>query len=364
MNVVVDRTSLFKGLQMVQNLTDTRSTLPLLSHLLVEAEGERLTLTATDLEVGGRVSVPATVNAPGTVALAARKFGEILRELPVASLTLARNDSARVRLRCAGSTYSLTSLAPDDFPAFTLPEAAETLTLDGGILKTLLERTTFAIGNDPSRPALSGLYVTMRHTRLTCVATDGHRLAIAHTDLAAPTPAIQAVVPSKALTELQRLLSPGEPATIGFTASQMSVQLPNYSMTARLLEAQFPNYETVIPGEAPIGITLPREPFIAAIRRVAVMADERTRPVRLTFKEGQLLLSATTSSLGQAQEEMAVAYSGEEATIAFNARYLLDALAPMPSPDIVLRFKHGLAAALLEMPDSAEYRCLIMPIRI
>jgi DNA polymerase-3 subunit beta len=364
MEVVLDRDAFLKGLQMVQNIVEPRQTLPILANVLLETEGETIRLTATDLEVGARVTVPARVASKGSITISARKLAEIVKELPATTLALKVGDNAQVSLRCGGVSYKLVGLASDDFPPVVPVSPSAWLTVDAKGLREMLTHTSFAISHDETRYALNGVLFVVQPKEMKVVATDGHRLAIASRSLAqAGTPAT-GIVPRKAVSEIQRALGAGEEVQLAIAENQFVLQMPNFVMTARLIEGQFPNYEAVIPKGHPGKLTMSRSALIAALRRVSVMAEERNKPVRLTLTPASLKLSASSSELGEAEEALTVDYAGEEVTIAFNSRYVIEALSPMEDDGVVFEFKDALSPGVIKSPDRDTYRCVIMPMRI
>src|SRR2546423_11741678 len=210
MEVVLDRDAFLKGLQMVQNIVEPRQTLPILANVLLETDSETVRLTATDLEVGARVTVPARVAAKGSITISARKLSEIVKELPATTLTLKVGENASVSLRCGGVSYKLVGLAPDDFPPVVPAASSSWLTLDAKVLREMLTHTSFAVSHDETRYALNGVLFVIQPKDMRVVATDGHRLAMTSRGLAqAATPAT-GIVPRKAVSEIQRALGAGE----------------------------------------------------------------------------------------------------------------------------------------------------------
>ena len=364
MEVVLDRDAFLRGLQMVQNIVEPRQTLPILANVLVEAEGETVRLTATDLEVGARVGVPARVASPGAITVSARKLAEIVKELPAAAVALRVGENATVSLRCGGATYKLVGLAPDDFPAVVPATPASWVTLDARTLREMLAQTKFAVSHDETRYALNGILFTFQGKDVRLVATDGHRLAISMRSLGTGVGGASGIVPRKAVNELERVLGAGEDVQIAITDNQFVLQMPNFVMTARLIEGQFPNYEAVVPKNHPGKLVIGRSVLAAALRRVAVMAEERNKPVKLTLAPATLRLSAASQELGEAEEILEVEYAGEELTIGFNSRYVLDAISAVEKDQVVFEFKDGLSPGLIKTVEDEGYCCVIMPMRI
>src|SRR5713226_3887771 len=216
------------------------------------------------------------------------------------------------------------------------------------MLREMLAQTSFAISHDETRYALNGILLVLQEKDVQMVATDGHRLATSKRSLGRGVGGMTGIVPRKAIIEIMRVLGAGEDVQIAITENQFVLQMPNFVMTARLIEGQFPNYEAVIPKGHPGKLALSRPALTAALRRVAVMAEERNKPVKLSLTPASLKLSASSSELGEAEEALAVDYAGEEVSIAFNSRYILDALSPMEDDAVVLEFKDALSPGVIK----------------
>jgi DNA polymerase-3 subunit beta len=364
MDVVLDRDAFLKGLQMVHNIVEPRQTLPILANVLIETESEAVRVTATDLEVGARVSIPAKVAKGGTITVSARKLSEIVRELPAAALSLKVGENSAVSLRCGGASYRMVGLGSEDFPAVVPAAPSAWLTVQAKLLRDMLAQTTFAISHDESRFALNGVLFSFQPKELRLVATDGHRLAVASRSVGEGLSGTTGIVPRKAVVEIARVLGASEDVQIAITENQFVLQMPNFVMTARLIEGQFPNYEAVLPRAHPGKLVIPRAAFMAALRRVSVMAEERNKPVKMLLRPGAVVLSAASHDLGEAEEALNVQYAGEEVAIGFNSRYVLEALAPIETDDIVFEFKDNLSPGVIKGLEEEGYSCVIMPMRI
>jgi DNA polymerase-3 subunit beta len=364
MEVILDRDAFLKGLQMVQNIVEPRQTLPILANVLLETEEGTIRLTATDLEVGARVSVPARVVGKGAITVSARKLAEIVKELPAAAIALKVGDNAGVSLRCAGVTYKLVGMPPDDFPPVVPATPGAWLTIEAKVLRDMLTHTSFAISHDETRYALNGVLFTLSGAEMRLVATDGHRLALSQRTLGEIGRPATGIVPRKAIAEIMRVLGAGEEIQIGITENQFVLQMPNFVMTARLIEGQFPNYEAVIPKGHPGKLTIGRAAISSALRRVSVMAEERNKPVKIVLAPAVLRIAASSQDLGEAEETLDIDYAGDELTIGFNSRYLLDAIGPIDHEQVVLEFKDSLSPGVVRSATEDGYCCVIMPMRI
>ncbi len=364
MEVQLDRDSFLKGLQMVQNIVEPRQTLPILANVLIQATNETVRVTATDLEIGATVSIPARVATAGSITLSARKLAEIVKELPAAALSMKVQDNAWVALRCGGASYRLVGLSADDFPAVVPGMPAAWVTLDANTFKEMLEQTSFAISHDEGRYALNGILFSFQGKEIRLVATDGHRLAMANRALReAPVPA-SGIVPRKGVYEIARVVGGNEDVQIAIAENQFILKMPNFVMMARLIEGQFPNYEQVLPKAHTRRVMMARAALASALRRVSVMSEERTKPVKLVLTPGTLKLQAFHPELGEAEETLEVAYTGEELTIGFNSRYFLDALAPLDADQIVLELNDAMSPGVVKSFEEEGALCVIMPMRI
>jgi DNA polymerase-3 subunit beta len=364
MEVVIDRDAFLKGLQMVQNIVEPRQTLPILANVLLEAEGESVRLTATDLEVGARVSVPAKVGAKGSITVSARKLAEIVKELPAAAVALKVSDNVTVSLRCGGATYRMVGLAPDDFPPVVPASPQSWVSIEAKTLRDMLTQTSFAVSHDETRYALNGVLFAFQGKDVRMVATDGHRLALSMRSLGQGIASATGIVPRKAVAEIMRVIGAGEEVQIAITENQFILQMPNFVMTARLIEGQFPNYDAVIPRSHPGRLTAARGALSSALRRVAVMAEERNKPVKLALSPASLKVSASSQELGEAEEILDVEYAGEEMVIGFNSRYLLEAMAALEKDQVVLEIKDAQSPGVIKSVEGEGYCCVIMPMRI
>ena len=371
MEVVIDRDAFLKGLQMVQNIVEPRQTLPILANVLLEADGENVRLTATDLEVGARVAVPAKVGSKGAITVSARKLAEIVKELPAAAVAvkvmsaLAPEGRKMLRLEVRNAQTPIERKPPwiktrlRTGPAYT--ELKELVRREG--LHTVCEEARCpnlaeCWGHGTATLMLLG------DKGLTMVATDGHRLALSMRSLGQAVASATGIVPRKAVTEIMRVIGAGEEVQLAITDNQFVLQMPNFVMTARLIEGQFPNYEAVIPRTHPGRLTTGRGALSSALRRVAVMAEERNKPVKLALSPASLKVSASSQELGEAEEILDVEYAGEEMVIGFNSRYLLEAIAALEKDQVVLEIKDAQSPGVIKSVEGEGYCCVIMPMRI
>jgi len=362
-----------KELSLIQTVVERRHTIPILANVLIEAQGDRVRLSATDLDVSLRTVVKAEVFEGGSLTVQARKLHDIMRTLSEEQVHF-RAEENRLTLTCGRSRFRLTTLPVENFPEVpALRKAA--LTLPSETLKTMIERTTFATTHEESRYALSGVQMEYSGASLRMVATDGHRLALCEKMLTSddekgPTvEPFRVLVPRKTMVELARLItSEEENGKLQFDKDENHVyfRLGERELTSRLLTGQFPNYEMVIPKEQPITATVNAEAFTSALRRVALIADERSRGVKLSFSDGRVELSTRRIDEDEeAEEDLLCDYSAEHLEIAFNSSYLLDFFEVVRSGDVRVGLKDSQSPALLTpAEDDYTYKYVVMPMRM
>ncbi len=330
--------------------------------MLIGAHEHGLRIRATDLEVGARVSVPATVTRPGGITLGARKLVELVRELPPQPIALVLRENSWVQLVCGTASFRLVGLPAEEYPPLAMDGAEGWVTVDGARLRAMLSRTSYAMSQDESRPFLNGLHCVLKQREFRVVATDGHRLALDRMEIEAEGE-MAGIVPRKAIQEMGRVLGSAAAVDLVVRENQFFLRTAGVVLASKLIEGQFPNYEQVLPRAHPRRLTVDRELLIAALRRVSVVADDRTRPVRLSAGVGVLRLTAASQELGEAEEVLPAEFSGDELNIAFNARYLLDALGPMDGERIVVELKDALSPGVFKSAADEAHLCVIMPMR-
>jgi len=374
MKFSIEKGEFQRGLGRIQSIVEKRNTMPILANALLEVTGKKdgsLELAATDLEVGIRSSHPCEVAKPGRLTVSARKLHEIVRELPEEKVHLEASSNAYLTLRCARAEFTLAGTTAEEYPS--LPNfAPKSLTVvPAAVLSEMIERTMYAASTDETRYNLNGVYVErLADTgKLRMVATDGHRLAYVDRALGdglATLAASGVIIPRKGLAELKKLVDEedADEIELGFEGNNGLARKGSVSLTMRLIEGEFPNYRQVIPSDHGQQLILPTEVFTHALRRVALLSAERSRAVKLELSEGQMRLSSNNPDLGDAREEIDVDYAGETTSIAFNARYLIDAVSAARSKEIRFGFRDGLSPAELSPGDDADALAVVMPMRL
>jgi DNA polymerase III subunit beta len=370
MEFSVKKYDLLEELSLTQGVVERKTTIPILSNLLCEAKGNRLIITATDLELSIRTSCEAKIKKDGAGTIPAKKLLELIRLLPDEEIRFKLLENHWVQIICDRRNYKLVGMSKDNFPA--LPEFPHALVkIPAKLLASVIAKTTFAISLEESRYTLNGALLVVKPGSLTMVATDGHRLAMVETEhkfegLSSET---RVLVPKKAMNEVQRLAAEsGDDAVVEFAQdeSHLFFQFGGRLLTCRKLTGQFPNYEAVLPRDVNKTVTIERNELQDALRRVSQLADQRSHAVKFVLAKEGLEISASSPEYGEAKEAIEKDYKGEPISIGFNAQYLLDFLAAAPDGPISFELKDEQSAGQLRplADESSRYRYVVMPMRI
>jgi DNA polymerase-3 subunit beta len=366
MKFTITRENLQQGLAAVGASIPTRTTLPVLSNILIEAGHDGVQMSGTDLDIAVTLRVAAEVEEPGAITVPAKKLQELARELPEAPARVTTSGE-RFELVCGKATFRLNGMPRDEFPTFPEVDFEASWKISGELMSQMIERTAFAVSTEESRPILNGVLWQLADREMRMVATNGHRLAkLSVPSEAGDAPHADLIVPPKALAQVQRLFEAGDEIEVARSENHLGFRKNGTRVYTRLIEGPYPNYEQVIPKDNDRIAMADKETLTRALRRMAVVASEQTHRVRLSFTGNLLRLSVETPDLGDAHEEIEVGYEGEALDIGFNANYLLEVLRFMPTEEVKLSFKAPERAATVEPTDEEEgdYLCLIMPLRL
>lgn len=368
MKFSVTKESLLEGLQRTQNVVSTRTTLPVLSNVLLETTETGIRLSTTDMEVALRCDIVATVEKPGATTLPARRLLNIIRELPADEIQIETDSKNISSIRSGQSFFKIYGLAHDDFPAFPEGKDAKTLRIKQSVLKDGLRKTSYAISMDETRYVLNGILFSFKENMLKLVATDGRRLAMFEEAIDAEiagTLEADFIVPTKAINELQRLLGGGvDMLTLSVSDNLVSFELNGSLLVTKLVDGNYPNYKQVIPNMEDVKeiITLEREPFHTCVKRVSLLSNEKTSSIRLNFTKNNIEVTSNTPEVGESKESIAVAYKGRDFSIAFNPEYLMDPLKALPNDEIKLRLIDEMSPGVIEINSGFLY--VLMPMRV
>lgn len=368
MRLTIDRDELLRGLARIQGIVERRGTLPVLANVLVDATDDGVSLSATDLEVGVVGSYAAEIEEGGRITLGARKLYEIARELEEAQVVLSTEEGSRIRVESGGACFSLLTIAPEEYPGLPSPDGCEFVRLESTLLGELIDRTLYAASTDETRYNLNGVYMEGDGAeRIRFVATDGHRLATVERSLPEAAPFLErgVLVPRKGMSEIRKLCEELEgPLELGLHESFLMARWSRLVLSSRLIDGEFPNYQQVIPKEHRIRVVAERERLVHAVRRMALVAHERSRGFRLALESGELQLSTSNPDLGEARESVPADYQGDRFETAFNARYVLDTLGSIIAKEVVLELSDELAPARIRPADDPDQLSVIMPMRL
>jgi len=365
------KSELLKELNLTQGVVERKTTIPILSNLLLETADSRLRISATDLELGLRCGCPAKVKKEGAGTIPAKRLLEIVRSLPEAEIRFKILENHWVQVTCERSSFKLVGMARDNFPV--LPSIPKALAeVSAGVLTTLVHKTIFAISSEESRYTLNGALLLLKPDSVAMVATDGHRLALVERDVqvAGLGSELRLLIPKKAMGELMRLLAEsGEdaPVQLAKDESHLFFAVGDRLLISRMLTGQFPNYEAVLPRDNTRVAELDKDLLTSAIRRVALLADERSRAIRFQLEKDRLEVFSSSGEYGEAHETLDAKFEGESLQIGFNYQYLLEFLNVLADGGKVrLELKDEQSAGQFRPADEEayRYRYVVMPMRI
>jgi DNA polymerase III subunit beta len=371
MEITVSKFELLRELTATQGVVERKTTIPILSNYLFEASADKLSLTATDLDLSLRTSCNAKVKKEGACTIPARKLYDYVKLLPDADITIRLLENHWVSIRCGRSNTKMVGMARSNFPSLPVFPVAGVVKIPAQVLRAMIAKTGFAIASEESRYTLNGALMVLKPESITMVATDGHRLA--HIERSGEkfdgvSGEMKTLVPKKAMDELRTLLDATDAESIDFAKDESTLffQVGPRLLTSRQLTGQFPNYEAVLPKDISKSVTVQGADLGAAISRVAQFADERSHAVRLKLEKGELKLSASSTEAGESEDSIEIAYNGDPLTIGFNAQYLIEFIKASGAGDVKLELKDAQSAGQFRPAegDDYKYRYIVMPMRI
>ncbi len=368
MKIVTSKDALLKGIQAVQNAVSTKATLPILSHVLLDAKKDAVRLVATDLEIGVSVTIEGEVAEEGAITLPARKFSEIVKELPSQlPIHIAMKKAQSVSIESGKSYFKLNGLSKEDFPQ--LPEfptnlkAIDAAKLPQKLLKHMIQLTSFAMSHDETRYVLNGILFSFKEKALKMVATDGRRLAII--EKAVPEMGQlrrDAILPMKTIQELNRNLSDTGDVIFSFKENQLQVNLGAITISSRLIEGEYPNYEQVIPKKTKEELKIGTQEFLQATRRASILTNQDSQSIKINIIKDKMILTKNTPELGEVREELDVDYKGGELAIGFNPAFLIDVLKNLEDPDVRFGFIDPEKPAVIKSGE--DYMYIVLPMQV
>ncbi len=371
MELIIQRDELLRGLQKSQSVAEKRSSMPVLSNVLLEARDEQLHLTATNLEVSFMGSHEANVLKEGAVTIQARKFYEITKELPFQEVRITEKENQWVNISSGSTEYNLVGLPADEFPQVMKLDDLTWIDIDAALFKEMIDKTIFAVSTEETRYNLSGIYFEKIETEdpvaLKLVATDGHRLSF----IQKPLPEVSKfgfengiIIPRKGMQELSRLLEEDQQVKVVFQENNAVFRIGESTLIMRLIDGEFPDYNTVIPKDCNRVLEVERARFVEMLRRMSIISTDRYRGIRCKFYSDRMEIISNNPEIGDAREEIPVTYQGEEMTIGFNPRYFMEALAVMRSKVISAKMIDESSACLISGEEDEGFYAVVMPMRI
>ena len=368
MKFTIHRDSLLDALQKTQSVVEKKNTVQILANLLCHVKGDTLSVSATDLEVGIKLALPVEEAQEGRITLPAKQFLDIVKELPSKPITVSSKDNNWIELVCGKSKFNVVSLSADEYPSLPVFEEKEYFEARVDALCGMIDRTHFAVSTDATRYHLNGVFFEhLENNIMRMTATDGHRLSLEDQEVFKTLPELKrgVIIPKKGLMELRKLLTEADSSVgLAFERGYLFAKMENSYLFIRLIEGEYPDYRPVIPKNTDKSVKMNREEFVSALKRVSLLAHEKSRGVKLSLSAGNLVIFSSNPDMGEAREEIDVEYPGEPIDVGFNAKYLLDCLSVMEAETLEFRFKDRLSPGLLQAADQRNHTYVIMPMRI
>jgi DNA polymerase-3 subunit beta len=376
MNFNIDKKEFLKGLSLIQGITGRKTTLPILSHSLIEVEKDSLFLTGTDLETGIREELPAKVHHKGKASVSAKKLYEVVRELPEETIQIQKKENHWITLQCGKSIFNIAGLDPDEFPSFPIYQEGNFSRISTHLLSEMIEKTIFTASNEESRYHLNGIFFQQmkrgEEEKIRMVATDGHRLSLIERGCETIRGIEKGIIiPKKGVLEIKKILGDKkdeeEWVEIYFDQTHGFLKMGKSLMVVRLIDGEFPEYEQVIPKENDKIVVMNKEKIYGCLKRVSTMASERVEGIKFSLKKDSLEFSSYNQDFGDAKEEVGVVYEGPPLEVGFNARYLMEALNAIPINEVLMELKDNGSPGLLKPKSSQEppdQLYIVMPMRI
>ncbi|MBL6828638.1 MAG: DNA polymerase III subunit beta [Puniceicoccaceae bacterium] len=362
------------GLQQVLNVVASRSTMPILSNVLIEAEEEHISLTTTNLDLGIRCRIKADVSETGSITLPVRKLATIVKELPVNEVFLETNKSNQAKITSGGSLFKIMGIGSEEFPPLPTFENRKVFELAQDEIVNMLKSVSYAQSTDENRYILNGVYFNFADEKLTLVATDGRRLGLTGLELeVSEENAGSLILPAKTVAELERLMGKGEKVNIAFNDRQAAFEIgldeagdsglvDHLYLVSKIVEGNYPNYRQVIPKETEHRVKIERELMLECVHRAALVTSDKSNSVKIKISKNLLEISGQSTEYGESHESMAIAYDGPEVQVAFNPQFLMEPLKALTKDEVFFEFKDELSPGLFKTLDN--FICVIMPLRL
>lgn len=352
-------------LQIIQGVISPRSTLPILSNLLMEVKGNTIYLTGTDLEIGIRCQLPCKMESKGIITISARKFAEIIKELPSQDIQISLESNNYLSISCGKSYFKIVGMPGDDFPKFNLLKEETPISITAEVLKEIFKKTSYAVSYDETRYMLNGVLLVVSDDKISAVATDGRRLAYITNILPSPGGNYQVIIPTKAINQLNRILDKDGEVKVRISPKTINFEFKDIILTSRLIEGKFPDYEQVIPKKFKARAIVNRDNFLNAVKRASLLTSEKSSSIKMEISpKKSMIISARDPELGEAKEEIGISYEGEALTIAFDPTFILDVLKNIDAQEVSLELIEPLSPGVFRPVSDEAYICVIMPMKV
>ncbi len=371
MQFEISKDDFLKALTKVQGIIEKRHTIPILANVLIEAKNEEILITATDLEVGLKTKHNCTIKEEGKITVSAKKLFEIIKELPNKNVYFTSKSNFWVEIKCEKSIFNLVGLSPEDFPKF--PEINNDIfKVNGNIINEMIDKTVFSISNDETKFNLTGIYVkeemVEEQNLLTFVSTDGHRLSMVQrkvNDDLGDKFKEGFILPKKGIFEIRKLIeNSDQDIEIGITDNNFIIKYENTILIMRMVDGEFPDYKRVIPEKGKNFAVINKDLFLHSLKRISILSSEKSKGIKLNFNKDFLVLSSSNPDLGDAREELDIAYNADEISIGFNAKYIMDILQVIKADNIIFNLKDNISPGRISPESDDNYLSVIMPMRL
>jgi DNA polymerase-3 subunit beta len=362
MKLKVEKSILISGIQTVQNVIISKSSLPILSNILIETQNDALRLTATDLDIGITCVIPVNIQEPGAVTVPAKRFSDIIKELPGNSVSITTKKNNQVNIETDLCQFKIMGLAREEFPKLPEFKDREALRLEQPVLKEMLTLTSFSVSVDETRYILNGILFKVNKNGVTLVATDGKRLAIVEKKLNFPVnQEMSMIIPLKTIHELNRNLKEEGELSVILGSNQVLFDLGGIVVISRLIEGEFPDYKQVIPPASENKVRVKKEDLLLAVKRAALLSTPDYQAVKLEIFRNKLVVSKSTPDVGESREELTVVYQGKELAIGFNPNYLIDVLKNLDEESLDIELADSEKPGVIRING---YTYIVLPMRI
>lgn len=366
MKIVCRKDMLLKAVGLAQSAVSSKSTLAILQNLLFEVGKDGVFILGTDLEIGMKVKVEAEAVTPGSITIPGKKLSEIVRECPDGEIEISADSNNRILLSSGKASFKIVGLPRDEYPNLPTPKDEKALELPSASLLEMIQKATVSVSNDDTRHILNGALLQVEGAEARMVSTDSHRLTFVKRTIDGKAGKHSAIIPQKALGELAKILdATQDPVMVRFSDNQIFFEKAGVVLVSRVIDGTYPNYDQVIPKKNEHSLVADTDALLKAVRRVGILASEKSSPVKLSLKGAALTIQSNTPDLGEAEEEVEVEYSGPDMVLAYNARYLQDCLKVIGSAKVELKLSTTLNPALMvPAGGSSDYLYVVMPMRL